>query len=146
MTEQFWIKWLKCASAIVIGFGFIIAAASHPAFGGPTIFFADLLIWPFDGDPGQLDQVTRLLSAISGGIMVGWGALLWMTITQVMPRMPEVGRRMIMVSIITWFVVDSTGSVMSGVPLNVGGNLLFLIAFVIPLRALSNANGEAAAA
>lgn len=146
MSEKFWINCLKAASIVVIGFGFMIAAAAHSAGTGLMLFFGDLLIWPFDGNPGAMDQLTRLISAISGGIMVGWGVILWMTITQVMPRAPEVGRRMILVSILTWFVVDSAGSLASGVPLNVGGNLLFLIAFLVPLRALGTARNGAALA
>ncbi len=146
MTEQFWINGLKAACALVIGFGFMIAAAAHPAGGGLTIFFADLLIWPYDGNPGELDQVTRFISAISGGIMIGWGLLLWMTVTQVLPRAPEVARRMILISIVTWFVIDSAGSFVSGVPLNVIGNLLFVIAFLVPVRALGKTNGGTALA
>lgn len=146
MSEQFWMNWLKAASALVIGFGFLIVAAAHPAGVGPMLFFADLLIWPFDGNPAAMDQLTRLISAISGGIMVGWGVLLWMVTAQVLPRLPEIGRRLILASIISWFVVDSTGSVVSGVPLNLVGNLLFLIAFVVPVRALANAKGNAAMA
>lgn len=138
MSEQFWINWLKAASAIVIGFGLMVAAAAHPAGAGLTMFFADILIWPFDGNPAEPDQITRLISAIGGGVMVGWGVLLWMLVTQIMPRLPDIGRRMILISIITWFVIDSTGSVVSGVPLNVAGNLIFLIAFLVPLRALGN--------
>lgn len=146
MSEKFWINCLKAASILVIGFGFMVAAASHPAGAGLTVFFADILIWPYDGNPGELDQITRLLSAIGGGVMVGWGLILWMSVTQVLPRAPEIGRRMILVSILTWFVIDSTGSVLSGVPLNVGGNLLFLAAFLIPLRALGAAKDGVATA
>lgn len=136
MTDQFWINCLKGASLVVIGFGLMVAAAAHPASAGLTMFFADLLIWPFDGNPADPDQITQLISAIGGGVMAGWGIILWMTVTQVMPSAPDVGRRMILISIVTWFIIDSTGSLMSGVPLNVAGNVLFLIAFVVPLRAL----------
>ena len=146
MSEQFWITWLKAASAIVIGFGLMVAAAAHPSGAGLTMFFADILIWPFDGNPSEPDQITRLISAIGGGVMAGWGVLLWMMVTQVMPHQPEVARRMILISIIVWFVIDSTGSVVSGVPLNVAGNLIFLIAFLVPLRALgSSTNGAVTA-
>ena len=146
MSEQFWINWLKAASLVVTGFGLMVAAAAHPSGAGVTMFFAAILIWPFDGNPAEPEQITRLLSAIGGGVMVGWGVLLWMLVSQVMPRMPEVARRMILISIVTWFVIDSTGSVVSGVPLNVAGNLVFLIAFLVPLRALGSARNGAVTA
>ena len=146
MSEHFWINWLKTASLAVAGFGLVIAVASHPPGAGLMMFLADILIWPFDGNPAAPDQMTRLLSGIGGGVMAGWGEMLWMTAAWVLPRQPETGRRIIMISIVAWFVVDSTASVVAGVPLNVAGNLLFLIAFLVPLRALSRGNpGKAVA-
>ena len=42
-------------------------------------------------------------------------------------------KRVILTSIIAWFVVDSSGSVLSGAPLNAVFNLSFLAIFCIPL-------------
>ncbi len=146
MDEQFWINWLKIAALAVVGFGLMLAAASHPASAVPTMMLADLLVWPFDGNPAAPDQMTRLLSAISGGVMAGWGEMLWMTAAWVLPRQPEIGRRIILVSVVAWFVVDSAGSFVAGVPLNDLGNIVFLAAFLVPLWALSRAGSNKALA
>lgn len=146
MDHQFWINWLKAASALVVGFGLLIALAAHPATAAPTMLLADLLIWPFDGNPTLPEQTARLVSAIAGGVMAGWGVMFWMVASQVLPDRPEVGRRLILASLLVWFVIDSTGSLAAGVPLNIAGNLLFLAAFLIPLRMLGRADTQSAPA
>jgi hypothetical protein len=127
-------KWLKAASALVIGFGVLVALSALPAANGPTMLLADILFWPPDGAQSWLAAETRLVSAIGGGVMVGWGWVLWVLSGEVMARAPDLARRMILQSVGMWFVIDSTGSVAAGAPLNVLGNLAFLAAFVWPLR------------
>lgn len=125
--------WLKVASAIVIGFGLVIAISALPAASGPMRFMLDAVFWPVDGAPAGQSHEIRLLSAISGGIMTGWGVLLWQLASRLLPREPELARNLILTSIITWFVIDSAGSIAAGVSLNALLNVGFLAMFVAPL-------------
>jgi hypothetical protein len=129
--------WLRSASAIVIGFGVLVALAAFPATAGPTLLLTDLIFWPFDGAQSLGAPETRLLCAIGGGLMAGWGVLLWLVATQLYPREPELARTMILYSTGTWFVIDSLGSIAAGAPLNALLNVGFLLAFVLPLRRLT---------
>ena len=129
--------FLKSASAVVIAFGAIIALAAWPPAAGIATFFADLLFWPYDGAQNVDPQSARLLAAISGGVMVGWGLLLWQIVAKVWPIDPLLAGGLIRSSLWAWFVVDSAASAIAGAPLNVLLNALFLAAFLLPLQAMA---------
>lgn len=126
-------RWLKTACAIVIGFGLLGAVTAHPALSGPERIFIDLAIWPVDGQPDNPTPESRLLWAIVSGVLVGWGMMLWLITTRILPKDPALARTMILTSICTWFVVDSLGSIAAGAPMNALFNIGFLLLFVIPL-------------
>lgn len=127
------IMLLKVASGIVIGFGVIAVLAALPSTSGVMRFLADLIFWPVDGAQTVSADETRLLSAISGGLMVGWGLLLWLLAARLFPNDPDLGRRLILPSISAWFVVDSLGSIAAGAPINALFNIAFLPMFFVPL-------------
>lgn len=124
---------LKAASAITIGFGMLIAAAALPAAQPPMAFLLDLIYFPVDGGQTLDGDGIRVLSAVSGGVMAGWGVMLWIVASEVYTTNPELGRKLILASIGTWFVVDSTMSVMAGAPLNALFNVSFLVLFAGPV-------------
>jgi len=118
---------------LFIGFGGAIALASLPATSAPTVFLADLVLWPIDG--GQtLTPESRLLAAVLGGVMLGLGTTLLVLVAKVYPREPQLVRTVILVGIWVWFVADSLGSIAAGAPLNALLNVGFLLAFLIPWR------------
>lgn len=133
MTQEKTIGWLKFGSALTIFFGALIAAAAVPALSGPVQYLADLIFFPLDGLQSVAAQETRLMNAIGGGVMVGWGLMLWMLATELYPKKPALARKIIMTSIIAWFIIDSGGSVLAGAPLNALGNTSFLLIFCLPL-------------
>lgn len=127
-------RWLKVAAAFAMVFGGLIWLGAHPATAPVPTFFSDLLFWPLDRvQTGAADEA-RLLSAICGGVMVGWGLMLWTLAGEGMRVAPALTKRLILTSIWVWFVVDSAGSVLAGAPLNVLGNLVFLALFTLPFR------------
>lgn len=134
MTHAKTVNWLKAASAIVIAFGVIMTLGSMPATSAPVALLVDLVFWPLDDRQTVSAPETRLLWAISGGILTGWGLLLWQLSTRLYPREPRLARSLILTSISVWFVVDSLGSVLAGAPLNAALNLGFLLLFFLPLR------------
>ena len=133
MTQATTIRWLKAASALTVFFGALLAAAAVPALSGPVQFLADLIFFPLDGLQSVAAEETRLINAIAGGVLAGWGLMLWMLTTQLFPKEPAIVGKIIVTSIITWFVIDSAGSVLAGAPLNVLGNTSFLLIFCVPL-------------
>jgi hypothetical protein len=128
---------LKLASIVVVGVGLVLALAAHPSTAGITALLADGIFWPFDGHPTLDAPATRLLAAISGGVMVGWGALLWLVATRILPSDPALTATLVRTSLLAWFAVDSTASILAGAPLNVVLNAVFLAAFLVPLGMLA---------
>ena len=82
MTQATTIRWLQAGSALTVFFGALVAAAAVPALSGPVRFLADLIFFPLDGLQSVAAEETRLINAIAGGVMVGWGLMLWMLSTQ----------------------------------------------------------------
>lgn len=127
------LRWLKLASAVVIGFGILTALAALPWAAGPTVLLTDLILFPLDGGQSLSAPETRILVAILGGALAGWGVLLWQATTRVYAQHPVLGRSLILTSIGIWFSIDSTASVLAGAPFNVLLNVPFLAMFVLPL-------------
>jgi len=128
---------LKFASIVVIGVGLVLALAAHPATAGITTLLADGIFWPLDAHPTLDTPAARLLAAISGGVMVGWGAMLWLVATRILPSDPALAATLVRTSLLAWFAVDSTASILAGAPLNVVLNAVFLAAFLVPLGMLA---------
>ncbi len=128
------LAWVKAASAVVIGFGLLLAAAAWPPLAGPVVLLADLLIWPMDGLQTLAAPETRVFLAIAGGVMVGWGVTLWKMADYLMPEHLAAVRSITMTGLYSWFVVDSIGSITAGVPLNALANISFVVLFVLAFR------------
>ncbi|PKN68673.1 MAG: hypothetical protein CVU54_13650 [Deltaproteobacteria bacterium HGW-Deltaproteobacteria-12] len=132
--------WLQVACVIAVATGLVSAAASFPATAGPWLFLFDLLKWPIDGNPSQFDLPTRAVNAVLGGVMVGWGILMFLLVRNFLNNDFALVRRLILISIVAWFVVDSTGSFLAELPGNVLLNVSFLFLFLPPLLLVKNEN------
>ena len=124
---------LKAGAIILIAFGLLFAAAAVPALSYPAVFFLDLALWPLDGAQSLDAPETRLLCAVGGGMLVGWGALFYLLADRVYPQEPALVRKFVLVSICSWFVVDSMGSIAAGAPMNALFNIGFLALFALPV-------------
>lgn len=128
-------KWLRAGSAVAIAAGLLMATGASGALNGPLMVVTDLFIWPLDqAQTGEAAEF-RLMSAIAGGVMVGWGALLWLLAGRGLAEAPALTRDVIMWSTPCWFVVDTTGSLVANAPVNAGVNVVFLLMIVVPVWA-----------
>jgi len=126
--------WVQLAAAIVGAVGLVIAVAAWPPLAGPVVFLADMILWPLDGAQTLAAPETRVFMAISGGMMAGWGVTLWKLAVYLMPKDAAAVRQITMTGLYCWFAVDSTGSVMAGVPLNAVVNISFVALFLLAFR------------
>jgi hypothetical protein len=127
-------KGLRFAAGVTMVTGLALALAAVPALNLGVRFLTDLLVWPFDGVETLVAPETRLSLAIGGGVMVGWGLMIWQLAGEPLQRAPDAVRGIIRASVLSWFCVDSAGSVAAGAALNVVPNLVFLALFLIPMR------------
>jgi hypothetical protein len=138
MPDQKTISQLKIASAIVIAFGLSTAIAAWPPLNLPTLWLIDLMFLPFDGQQSLGGYETRILCAVLGGLLVGFGGLQWLVVTKLFAREPVLAGQMLWTSIWSWFVVDGMASVVAGAPFNAVMNVPFLLLFIIPLWKSNN--------
>ncbi len=111
-------------ASVFILFGLAIAAGSTPLLAAPLNLMADLIILPFDGAPDLSETPIRLFAAITGGLMAGWGVMI-----ALLGRGAELNAALFWGGV-SWFIVDSSGSIASGAAFNVIPNLAFLALFL----------------
>lgn len=122
--------YLTIASVATIAFGVFTAASAWPPLAFLIEPMADLILWNSAAD--YTARETRLLAAISGGVLAGWGVMILILSRGLLLEAPRDIGRIILISIVCWFCVDSLASVAATAPLNVLGNLIFLAAFGVP--------------
>ena len=135
---------LRLNAEIIIGFGVLFALAAVPTVYSWVAIFFDVAHFPFNMAPEALDPTGRLMIAISGGLTVGLGVMVWTVATEVIPVAAPQGRKVVLYSAVGWFITDSTFSVVAGSPLNVILNLSFLLMMVMPLQRKGPAEADPA--
>lgn len=133
MTHDTAIKALKLAAigTVIFGLAMVLALVSPMRLG--LALFLDLVHWPLDGQQDLNSDSARVLAAISGGLLVGTGTLIWGITTEVYSKTPKIGGRMILTGVLAWYLPDSFGSYMVGAWFNVVLNTGFLALFAIPI-------------
>ena len=131
--------WLRTLVADRDGSGIRLRERSLQDEQAPTEVMFDLVFYPVDSAQVLDSDTARLLSAICGGLMFGLGVMLWVVATELCRKDPALGRRIILLGIVSWYVVDSSMSVAAGAPINVLFNTAFLLLFVLPLRGFPKA-------
>ena len=134
MPMKFYLNWFKFASILTIITGFISVLASSEKTQLPWLFLTDLLTWPLDGSPAAFVAESFLLNAVLGGVMIGWGFLMFRLANEI-PRSPQLLKH-IQLALIFWFVTDSIGSYFAGVFGNIVLNISFILIFFIPITKL----------
>ncbi len=133
MTHQFHKSWLKVTAIVVGSFGPVFFLGTMAATAEPARLTLDLLSWPIDGATTYASPDTRFLSALTGGFLFGWGITIWCLSARVYDKAPEAVRKTVLAGILSWFCLDSTGSVASGNASNVWFNIVVLFIAVGPL-------------
>jgi hypothetical protein len=133
MTHAFHKKWLQVAAVVVGSFGPVFFLGSMLPTSELARFTLDLLSWPLDGVQTYAEPTTRFLSALTGGFLLGWGVLIWLLSGSVYDAAPEGVRRAVFGGLLSWFVLDSSGSILSGNASNAVFNVIVLLIAVGPM-------------
>ncbi|MEO1069905.1 MAG: hypothetical protein AAFW95_12425 [Cyanobacteria bacterium J06638_6] len=139
MSREFLVSWLKLGCLVTGITGLVSFAASMEGLSGPWLWLFDLVKWPLDGDPAGFSKETMSVNAILGGVMVGWATLMYFVAAGPIAQGNLQLTRQMLISIVAWFCVDSTGSYLSQLPGNIVLNGIFLVMLSIPLLGLSKA-------
>jgi hypothetical protein len=132
-TQKFHKKYLKISGILVALFGPICFLGTMSEFAEPARIALDLLSWPLDGRESLEDSTVKLLSALLGGFLLGYGVTIWSLSYLVYDKAPEMVRKAVLIGLCSWFVLDSLGSVAGGHASNAVWNVLVLLSFIGPL-------------
>ncbi|MCE3009178.1 MAG: hypothetical protein LW875_01030 [Proteobacteria bacterium] len=133
MTEQrlYWLKMLRYGCLFILVTGFLPLFAVLPTTEGPWRLFFDVLTWPVDNFPSTFTDSERQLSAVLGGVLCGWAWLLYKLADPAV--FTEKIRKLMVQSGWVWFILDSGGSILAGLPLNALSNVSFAVILLGPL-------------
>ena len=133
-NSLFWWYWLLGSSAgmIMFGLGFILLPER----------MLDLFNWLLytnspRASPFTSPAVTYIVFAhrVLGAVMIGWGVCFLFIIGGFWKHEGSLAWYTVAISILTWFIPDTTISIMGGFVGNAFLNGVFLVAFAIPLLA-----------
>jgi hypothetical protein len=131
-THKFYAQYLKISGFLVASFAPICFLGTMPEFAEPGRWTLDLLSYPIDGRESMDDTTARLLAAVLGGFLLGYGVTIW-KLSAVYEKAPELIRKTVVTGLCAWFVLDSSGSIAGGHASNALWNIPILLAFVGPL-------------
>jgi biotin transporter BioY len=132
-SHKFYRFWLKITAIVVGGFGPIFFLGTMISTMEPARLTLDILSWPIDGFPTYASPDTRFLSALTGGFLLGWGVMIWLLSVWVYDKAPEAVRRAVLIGLLSWFILDSAGSIASGNSANAVINIFVLLMAVGPM-------------
>lgn len=130
-TARLWLE-IACGTTAAVGVGMALLAL--PAAMDATAWLS-AFVFGEPGGGGASTPLARLLAAISGGVLAGWAISLWVVVRRIHDGDPGLVRAILVPGLLVWFVIDSTGSLISGGGINVIGNVGFLVLFGVPLVA-----------
>lgn len=133
MTAQSHKSYLKFTAFVIGSFGPVFFLGTMLPTSEPARWTLDLLSFPLDGLQSYEAPTTRFLSALTGGFLFGWGVMVWCLQKWVYDLAPEGVRKSVLVGTLAWFILDSTGSTLSGNASNVFFNVIVLLLAVGPL-------------
>ena len=133
MTHRLHKFWLKITAIIVGSFGPIFFFGAMEPTSELARLTLDILSWPIDGGTSFASKDTRFLSALTGGFLLGWGVMIWCLSIWLYDAAPEGVRRTVLISLLSWFLLDTAGSIASGNATNAGFNAVVLLFAVGPL-------------
>jgi hypothetical protein len=124
--------WFNVAALVVGAFGpvFFLGAAGVVE---PARLTLDLLSWPIDGNMSFREPTVRFLSALTGGFLLGWGVTIWCIGKYIYPLAPGPARKTVVCGLLSWFLLDSAGSALSGNQSNIVFNIVVLLTAIGPL-------------
>lgn len=133
MSRRFHKLWLKVAAVLIAGFGPVFFLGTMESTSEVVRWPLDMLSWPVDGQQTYEDPTTRFLTALTGGFLFGWGVMIWCLSGAAYDAAPEAIRKSFVVAAVSWFLLDSAGSITSGNGSNAAFNVIVLLLIIGPL-------------
>jgi len=133
MTPKNSAKLVRIAAWMFISFAIIWGLAPYQAVNAPARLLLDLLDLPFGDAAPTLNQSEMWLSSIGAGLVIAISIMLLGIVAPALEKSDKVVVRVTIWAFISWYLVDSVGSIASGVASNALFNSIFLAIILLPL-------------
>lgn len=133
MSRSIRAKFMMIVAIIFAVYSVLWGLAPYEKINFSARFILDLADWPLDNFLDPLDKNTKFLSAIGAGLLCAISIFLGGI---VVPAIREENKPIIHTTIFAmsaWYIIDSVGSVASGVTSNVFFNSIYLGLVLTPL-------------
>lgn len=125
---------------MLLGFGLLLGLLNLTSLRPALDWLIDLVTWPMDGGAPMEPQAARFMAAVLTGSISGWGILQIMLARVVDSEHTPALRRAVFAAYGGWFALDGLGSVITGAPWNVAGNILFAAILLAPWALVRNSD------
>jgi len=126
-------KLMLLVAGIFAFYAVLWGLAPYESVNLPSRLILDSLDWPIDNLSTALDKNTMLLSAIGAGLLGSIAVFLGGIVAPAIKEGNKSITRTTVVAMLVWYIVDSTGSIASGVASNVVFNSVYLVLILIPI-------------
>lgn len=133
MSLEFRAKFMQLNAITFIVFGLVWGLAPYVSINLPSRFIIDLLDWPLDNLSAQLSRDVMWLTSIGAGLTIAFSIFLYGVVAPAIKHNDKNIIRTTIIATTAWFIIDSTGSIVSGVASNAFFNSLFFVLLMIPL-------------
>lgn len=131
----FWLGWLTFTSLATVVFGlFMVLAPGLTKQGFGLMIYQNASQFSLF-DP-QASKLFELAHAVMGSVMAGWGALMFMLVRRLPTSDVADTLNMLSVSLLVWFVPDTTFSLYSGFWQNAVLNASFALMYGVGMWGL----------
>jgi hypothetical protein len=129
----FWQNWLIGWCWAVGLFGIFLAGGGLEVTSEPI-----RIIFGFLNGPGEfaLDPPMRFSLAVCGAVTIGWSLTLLAAVKAANQLGKKLGKPiwvLVTASAVSWYVIDSTLSIVTGFGLNAVPNTIYMAAFLLPI-------------
>jgi len=124
---------MRAVCIAFVAVAIVLFGAAFPATDEPVRLLIDVLEWPVDGTPAELDAYARWTLAISGGLSAAFAIFSYLIVAPAIEERDKKVKNAALCAVSAWFVMDTTGSIATGFPLNALFNLSFIALYVSPL-------------
>jgi drug/metabolite transporter (DMT)-like permease len=133
MSLGFRAKFMQFNAIAFIIFGVIWGLAPYVSINLPSRFIIDVLDWPLDNLSAELSRDVKWLTSIGAGLLTAFSIFLYGVVAPAIKHNDKKIIRITVIATIAWFVIDSTGSIVSGVTSNAFFNAIFFVMLMAPL-------------
>ena len=132
---QFWQRWFKALSIIIVIFGVFMALFNQSAIFSFFNQQIDPVFWGSAFHPVEYTKFQGWIYGVLGATMAGWGLMLLFVVQYPFRLREKWAWQSIAISLGFWYVLDTGISLYFGVIFNTVFNTLLLLAVIPPLIA-----------